>query len=252
MEITDILQSNAYIKTGSAIEFKSPDFYITPFLERIEKSNLHPKYEVSVSGEVANKSDEHGKQVAYPRVAITAKFPNLHLPKEMHDTVVGMVYALDVQKPVLKVFAGTRAIACTNLCIFNADHIESVDMLAGLEKAYNAVNRFTNSIEEIVEIFKRRYDKMLNTTWDRPTLERMIGRFLMESINEKTIGTTTIVSATKDIIDPKSVYSMQNNEISEWLTYSAITQYITDKADILDQATKTLAVSHMFERAHRV
>jgi len=62
----------------------------------------------------------------------------------------------------------------------------------------------------------------------------------------KQIGTSAILSAVKDLDDNKSRYAIRENKVSQWNVYSAVTQYITDKVDIVDKASKTVVVSNLF------
>lgn len=78
-------------------------------------------------------------------------------------------------------------------------------------------------------------------------IDRVIGALLRKGIQQKTIGITHITAAAQSLYDKNSVYGIKNNETSQWNIYSALTQYITDKIDVVDKCSKTLACSSLFE-----
>jgi hypothetical protein len=247
--LDDVLNSKIYIKDNVGIQFQSPASYIEPFLLSLNK--LSPSYEIEVSGRVANKnSTDTSINEAFARVKVEAKLPaeyNIH----EHDTVVGLVYALDIGKPVMKVYTGQNAWACTNLCIFRADQIHQIELMQGVSTIYDKTKTFSERITEQVRDFSERLTQMKERQYAGDEIDEVIGKLLRKSIESKgSVGTTPIVSAAQSLFDKSSVYGIKDNKTSEWNIYSALTQYLTDKADLLDRATKTLYVSNMFDQLH--
>lgn len=242
--LDEVLDSKIYVKENSQISFGSPRQYIEPFLEKLK--DLNPTYEVSVSDRVANKDAGTEKvNEAFGRVAVQAKLP-AEYTAHSHDTVIGLVYALDTQKPNVKVFCGQNAWACTNLSIFGARYIHTVEILQGTSSLYEKVAEFSEGMTEQIRRFKEIYTRMNEKIYEDNEIDRVIGKLLLDSMKNKSIGTTPILSATRDLIDPKSVYAIRENKTSQWNIYSAMTQYVTDKVDISDKPTKTVSIANLF------
>lgn len=244
LTIDDVLNSKVYMKENSQISFGSPRQYIEPFMERLK--DLNPTYKVSISDRVANKDEETDKiNEAFGRVLIEAKLPEQYTV-ESHDTVCGLVYALDTQKPNIKVYSGHNAWACTNLSIFGARYIHTVEILQGTSSIYEKIAEYVEGITEQTRKFKEIHDAMNSKFYENEEIDRVIGKLLINSYKNKSIGTTPILSAMKDLLDPKSVYSIRENKTSQWNIYSAMTQYVTDKVDIVDKSLKSVAISNLF------
>lgn len=248
MTLDEVMKSNAFIKNDSAMQFKSPADYIGPFVDIVSK--ITNVFEVHVSGRVANNNEEIGIQESFPRISVIAKLP-AEYNKEGHHYTIGMVYALEIQKPVMKVFNGPRADACLNLAIFNARQVHSVEMLSGVSIIYENAKKYIDTIEAENKEFVERYHRMRETKYVGTKLDAAIGRLLFESMINTGIGTTPILSAAKDLIEPKSVYFAKENTSTEWNLYSAVTEYISRKVDIIDKATKTLLISQVFDKLNR-
>lgn len=243
MKLENILDSKIYIKDNSAISFKSPEEYIQPFLDVV--APLNPTYRVDVSGRSANKNTEdENVNESFARVLVEAKLPDQYNIEE-HDSVIGMVYALDTQRPSMRVYTGRNAWACTNLCIFNAGHVHSVDLMQGTSQIFERAQVYASHIEDAIREFKERYDRMNEKVYSGDQIDYIVGHLLRNGLKDKYVGTTPILAAVKELEDNKSVYSIKDGKTSQWNIYSAITQYITDKVDIVDKATKTYRISEM-------
>jgi len=244
VKLETILNSKVYIKENSAISFGSPKQYIEPFLEKFEKTGA--TFRVGVSERVANKdAGSDTLNEAYGRVLIEAKFPTEFCAHD-HDSVVGMVYALDTQKPMVKVYSGQNAWACTNLAIFGARYIHQVEILQGVNSIYEKSLEFIDGLTEQLTRFKNLYERMNNKIFTGDEIDTQIGYLLRESYKNKSIGTSPVISALQDLEDSKSKYAIRENKTSQWNMYSAMTQYVTDKVNIVDKASKTVALSNLF------
>ena len=239
-----VLDSNTYVKENSGLSYKAPREYIEPFIEKID--GLVKEYKVSVGARAANIDDEDKTQVAYGRVLVEAKLKESY-DIENHSSTIGLVYALDTQKPVFKVYSGRQAWACTNLCIFNAEHVYKSELLQGIQEIYTNARKYGETVEGQIAKFNERYTSMCNNEMTSDQIERAIGKLLVEFQSNKEIGTTALLSATKELYNAKSVYAINDGKTSEWNMYSAITQYITDKVDIVEKASKTLLISEVFK-----
>ncbi len=245
MELKELFATNTYIKEGSGMIFRSPEEYIQPFMDLV--APLNAEIQVKVDSRVANTREDIGTQEAYGRVAIIAKLPQ-SMDVLGHYNTIGMIYALDVAKPIMKTFTGLNAYACTNLCVFNANQVHTADMMQGVNSLYENVKTYSEKLDERIRDFTRWYNQMVDTHYDKPALHHVLGSLLCSSIQNKMIGITPISVATQDLLDNKSKYYANNGETTQWNLYSAITQYVTDKVNLLDVPTKTLAISELFNK----
>lgn len=246
MELTleDVCNTKVFVKNGS-IDFKSPREYIMPFVDQLSK--LTDKFIIRTSAAVENAEEASGVlNTSYGRVLIEAQLPE-NLCTEESGGVIGLVYGLDVQKPVMKVYSGQSVYACVNLCVFGAEHLTTTELLVdGSAKAYVAARQYTEDKEKEVERYLRVSGKLKEMELDKTNLDELIGKLLRESMRIKLVGTTPIISATKDLYDPKSKYAVREGVTTGWNVYNAVTDYISHKNDILDRAAKTVLLEQMF------
>lgn len=239
-----VLNSKIYLHDKSQISFGSPRQFIEPFLEKLVNSKV--SFSVKVSDRVANKEENSDiLNEAYGRVLVEAKFPNEYSINE-HDHVIGMVYALDTQKPTMRIYSGENAWACTNLAIFGANYIHNVEIMQGIGSIYDKGLEFVENISEQLAKFQKIYSIMNDTQYEGEDINKIMGYLIREGYRNKNLGINPILSAIKDLDDNKSKYAIRENKTSQWNLYSALTQYVTDKVDILDKSSKTVMLSNLF------
>lgn len=243
INLDKVLNSKVYVHEKSQISFGSPRQYIEPFLEKFV--NLGVNFRVDVSDRVANKETSGATNEAFGRVLIEAKFPTQFCANE-HDSVIGMVYALDLQKPVIKIYSGQNAWACTNLAIFGGRYIHQVEILSGYQSVYDKGLEYVEGLTQQLARFQQLYQRMNDTVYEGDDINRIVGYLLRQGYANKQIGTTPVLSALKDLEEPKSRYAIRENKTSQWNLYSALTQYCTDRVDILEKASKTVQISNLF------
>jgi hypothetical protein len=244
LELDTVLNSKTYVGEKSYVNFGSPKQYIEPFLNKLSRFNSI-QYSVKTSDRVANKDEDESLNVAYGRVLVEAKLP-VEFTKQEHDSVIGMVYALDIAKPIIRIYSGQNAWACTNLAIFGARYVHQVDIMSGVGSIYEKSLEYIDGITAQLERFELLYNRMHETIFDNNGINRTLGYLLRAANSNKLIGTSPIISAMRDLDDPKSKYAIQDNKTTQWNIYSATTQYITDKVDILEKAQKTVMLSNLF------
>lgn len=244
LQIDQILRSKIYMKENSAISFNSPKAYIEPFLEKF--GNLPGvTFSVKVSDKVANKEDNGETNEAYGRVLVEAKLPSMYSVNE-HDSVVGLVYALDTQKPTMKVYSGENAWACTNLSIFGARYIQSVELLQGVATIYDRAVEYLEGVDKQIERFKILHEKMNGVVYENEGIDQISGYLIREGIRNKQIGLLPITDAIRSLDDSKSKYAIREGKTTQWNVYNAITEHVTQKTDISDKASKTVMIGKLF------
>jgi hypothetical protein len=246
LTLDKILSSKVYIGERSMVNFGSPRQYIEPFLEKLEKSGLNPTYTVNVSDRIANKEAESEVlNEAFGRVLVQAVLP-AEFTMHNHSSVIGMVYALDTVKPSMRIYSGESAWACTNLSIFGAKYIHEVPIMSGISSIYEKSLEYVEGLAEQLSRFKTIYEDMTTRQYENEEIDRILGHILREANKNKSIGTTPVLSAVRDLDDPKSKYGIQDHKTTSWNILSALTQYCTDKVDIYERANKTVLLTNLF------
>lgn len=244
MELQELLDSKIYVKQKGGITFKSPDNYLNQFVDLV--APFGPDYTISTAAESINANDdaEGTENVAFGRVVVQAKLPTAKYSLLEHDTVIGIAYALDIQKPFLKAYVGRNAWACTNLSIFNADHVFEASLLNNTDPVYDKVKAYIDGLDAGLEKWKAVIERLQSTQYDQKQLDEKLGFMLRKSL--KANFTTGIISAAKDITNHKSPYAMKGETTSAWNVLSAVTQYVTDKTDIVMKPDATLFAGGLF------
>lgn len=240
MEIQDLLESKCYVRNG--VTFKGPDYYMGRFMEMLPAvATLH--VETSGVSENAEKDSEE-KNIAYGRALLKAKV----LIDEEVSFTCGLVYALDIQKPVIKSFVGMDVNACTNLCIFNAEHLVQCNIMDGIDAVYDRIQPFIEKHVEVGQQYMETMKQLKESIVTKDQVHKFMGRMLENSLKDKQIGTSSIISASNALFDGNSKYaiSQQTGETTRWNVYQSFTAYISDKTDITEKANKTLNLAKYF------
>ncbi len=243
MELEQVLDSKIYVKEGSAIQFRSPRQYLEPFISNIR--DVSTQLKVSASGMVVNKEEDQTRNEAFARVLLEAKLPdefNVH----GHYCTIGILYALDIQKPFVKVYMGRKAQACINLCIFQAEEIYQQELTGNAASVYEKAIELVDVARETQAEFGRKVGILMDTTLDQHQIDEVLG-YLLRKANINKVGTSAIIFGMKELYNPKSIYSVDEGGTSAWNVFGSMSQYITDKTDIMDKASKTLQLAELFQ-----
>lgn len=240
LTLTEVLDSKTYVKSNGGIDFKSPRFYLEPFLEVMEKNNI--EYRIKTNNAVINQNNEDSSEnIAYGRVLVESRIGD-NIPG--FSSVIGVIYALDLQKPVIKIYSGENATACTNLTIFRADRVFTQNLFEDFSDTYRKAKTFLESKSEEIDHFRRTYKQLTDTILPTDELNRVLG-FLLRSSAESKLGTTPVVQAASRLDDPQSIYFAQKEGTSLFNVYNAITQSITNSKEFLDKPNKTVELTEM-------
>ncbi len=241
MELQDLLSSEIFVKEGSGVDFKSPREYINPFIDVVSK--LTSDFNIEVSNNVTNKDSESLKEhTAYGRYRIEAKLPE-SFNVEDSGSVIGMIIALDTQRPTFKCYSGKNVFACTNLTIFNANDVFTQENNIGA--VYERVGNYIEHVDAGINRYAEIVRTLKDSTLEGNRLREMHGKLIEGALANPKLGHTVIIQAIKELKDRKSVYHAKDGISSMWNYYNAITEYIK-KADILDRPSKTVILSELF------
>lgn len=231
-------------------EYFPTEAYINPFLERLHNITDDFRVQVQLPNQVTLDSD--GKitteDITYNRVWIQAVLPD-ELNFKNHKQVIGLVYGLDVRKPIYKIYTGGLNMACTNLCIFNPDDLEVKELCPQSPMNFKAVNRMIEETSSIATFLQ----KMLNTNFNSSysNTSEQLGNWIKRSMSEyidNGFGKVKLASSVPEsafkllYLNTESPYYVGENDTNMFNVYNAFTQCITDslKKDIMNQCEKTI------------
>ena len=242
---------------GKSTKIKNKEYfptaaYVEPFIERLSKytNNFVCKAVLPNQITMTKDGDINLEDQTWNRVWIQAILPD-NYPIPNHNNVIGMVYGLDVRKPVFKVYRGGLNQACTNLCVFSHDMLTCQEIEAETPVDFRCVDRIIEDTDNSAQIIKRLMNTEFNT--DERLVNENLGRWIRRCIEMSynsgfgtvKVATSTPIDAIKMLFYKEdSDYFVGNREANMYDVYGAMTQCITNglAKDIMNQTEKTLLI----------
>jgi hypothetical protein len=247
---------------GKATSIKGKDYlsaeaYLTPFLERMSKFTNDFRVQGIMANQISLTPDEevNMQDAVYNRMWVQAVMPS-ELCYENHDEVIGMVYGLDVRKPIVKIYRGELNRACTNLCVFDPSFLNVQEL-----EPESAINfRCINSLMEQTSDIKATLDRLANTEvpYNEQSINENLGKWIRNSIDKSfsnkfgkaKLATSTAIDAYKLLYKKKDspYYVNPGTSTDMFNVYNAWTQVLTDDTkDIISKPDKTILISDILE-----
>lgn len=245
---------------GRATRIKSKEYfptaaYVEPFLERTQRLTDNFRVQVQLPTQITYTGDGgiNTEDITYNRVLIEAILPDEYkFNNDPHKAVLGMVYGIDVRKPVVKFFKGQERMSCTNLCVFNPQLLSCQDLEAETAIDYKPCERIIEQTDDTSTWLK----KLIETDFDcsEQNINESLGGWVRNCINmsfdnhygKAKLATSTPIDAYKMLFEKEEseYYAGIGGAISMYQVYNAFTQTITDgiKKDPFNVFEKTLLV----------
>lgn len=238
-------------------EYFSTEQYVTPFLDKLGAITDDFRIQVKLPDQITytKKDTINLDDITFNRVWIQAVLPDKYCIQD-HDEVIGMVYGLDVRKPIVKFYRGGLNRACTNLCVFSPDLLSINEIEPQTPFSFDGLDFIRNQAYELENFL----DNLNNTFYSntQSQKEALLGKWVNNCIRcnkdygygKIKISETTPIAAYKDMfVKADSDYYMQDAEtLSVFDIYNAFTQQITDDSkDIMNKAEKTLLLRSILE-----
>lgn len=242
------IKNNEYFPTAG---------YVEPFLERMSKFTNDFRVQVKLPDQITltNEGNINKDDVTYNRVWIQAVLPDEYC-FENHQEVIGMVYGLDVRKPIYKIYKGGLNMACTNLCIFNPDFLDIQEIEPETAVNFRSLERLMEQTDDM----RVRLNNMFNMEipYIETDIDQMLGKWVRNTIDQSydkgfgkvKLATSTAIDAYKLLYCKKdSPYYVEPGQSTNMFNvYNAFTQLITDDdRDIVNKAEKTLLLQNILE-----
>jgi len=230
-------------------EFFPTRTYVEPFLERMSKFTDDFRVQVKLPDQITISKD--CSDITFNRVLIQAVLPQKYCI-DRHDEVYGMVYGIDVKRPIVKLYRGYLNKACTNLCVFEPEWLNIQELVPGDPINFAPIKNlmeYTNNFPSMLENLKSNFI-------DREERKHYLGEWVDYAIREYEdrgfgkvkLAVSTPIDAYKALfVDSNSEYFIPEGiEPSLFDVYNSFTQVITDDSrDLLNKFDKTLLIGRM-------
>lgn len=236
-------------------EYFSTEAYITPFLNRMSKYTDNFIFNGIQPDQVTltKNGDINTEDITWNRMWVQAVMPD-EAGFDNHDRVVGMVYGLDVRKPVVKFYVGGLNRACCNLCIFSPSFLNIQELEPEKSIDFKPIEHLLTQTDNVKNIL----DRLSNTEieYDEASISENLGDWVRRTLNysynsqlsKAKLATSTAIDAYKLLYekDDSPYYVPKGTTTDMFNVYNAWTQIITDdKKDIINKAEKTLLVGNI-------
>lgn len=230
-------------------EFFATQHYVEPFIEKMSK--FTDRFEIKVKLPDQMTTNANMTDITFNRVVVEAVLPKKFTIDD-HDEVIGLVYGIDVRKPVAKLYRGYINQVCTNLSVFNPSWLNIQELIPGDPINYTPIQELMEKTND----FAVYLDKLKSTYIGRDEATNYLGKWVDYALREGDdygfgkvkIAVSTPVDAYKQLfIDEDSQYYIpQGYDPTLFDVYNSFTQIITDdKRDILQKFEKTMIINKL-------
>ena len=250
---------------GKATRIKNRDYfqtaaYVEPFLERVQKITKEIRVQVQLPSQITYTAngDINTEDITYNRVLIEAILPDEYkFNDDPHRAVLGMVYGIDVRKPVVKFFKGQERMSCTNLCVFSPQLLSCQDLEPENQIDFKPLDRIIEQTDDTATWLK----KLIETDFDcsEQNVNESLGKWVRNCIDYSfnnhyqpvKIACSTPIDAYKSLFEKEDddYYIGLNGNTSMYQIYNAFTQELTDgmKKDPFNIFEKTLLLKDILD-----
>lgn len=249
---------------GKSTRIKSKEYfpthaYVEPFLERVQRLTKDFRIQVQLPNQITYTAsgDINTEDITYNRVLVEAILPDEYkFNDDPHRAVLGMVYGIDVRKPVVKFFKGQERMSCTNLCVFSPQLLTCQELESETAIDYKPLERIIEQTDDTAVWMK----KLIEKEFDCSTINvnESLGRWIRNCINmsfnnnfgKAKLAVSTPIDAYKLLFekDDSEYYAgIDSGNISMYQVYNAFTQILTDgmKKDPFNVFEKTLLLKNI-------
>ena len=251
---------------GKATKIKSKEYfptaaYVEPFLERAQRFTNEFRIQVQLPNQITYTADRNinTEDITYNRVLIEAVLPDEYkFNDDPHKAVLGMVYGIDVRKPVVKFFKGQERMSCTNLCVFSPQLLACQDLEAETAIDYKPFERIIEQTDDTSIWMKKLIESEF--TCNTRNINESLGRWIRNCINysfdnhygKAKLAVSTPIDAYKSLFekeDSEYYAGIDSGSISMYQVYNAFTQVLTDgmKKDPFNIFEKTLLLKDILD-----
>lgn len=250
---------------GKATRIKNKDYfptaaYVEPFLDRVQKFTSEIRVNAVLPSQITYSADGtlNTEDITYNRVVVEAVLPDEYkFSDDLHKPTIGMVYGLDVRKPVVKFFKGLERCVCTNLCVFSPELLACQDLEPECAIDFRPLERIISQTDDTAAWLK----KLISTKFDctPSNINESLGKWVRNCINYSynnsyqpvKIACSTPIDAYKLLFhnQESDYYVGTERDTDMYQVYNAFTQILTDsrKKDAFNIFEKTLLIKDIID-----
>lgn len=234
--------------------------YVEPFLDRLLKLTSEFRVQAQLPKQVTFDSNGNivTDDITYNRVLIEAILPDEYkFSNDPHKGVIGMVFGIDVKKPVVKFFKGMERQSCTNLCVFSPQLLSCQELEANTAVDYKPLDNIIRQTDDTAAWLNKLTEKSFEC--DDYHINESLGKWVRNCLNysydnhfgKSKLAVSTAIDAYKALFEKEdSEYYFENKpEIPMYSIYNAFTNVITNniKKDFFNLFEKTLLLQDILD-----
>lgn len=237
-------------------EYRSTEAYIEPFLEKMSKYTQDFRIQGIMAPQISltEEGDINLEDCVYNRIWVQAVMPS-DLCFHNHEETIGMIYALDTRKPLVKIYRGSLDKACLNTCIFNPSflNVQELEPESAINyKPIDTIMAQTNDIKKTLEKLES-----IEVPFKPEIVNENLGKWVRNCLNmyksdkvsgKVKVATSTAIDAYKLLYEKEDSRYYTNNDTTDLLNcYGAFTQILTDASskEFVSLPEKTMLISNI-------
>ena len=227
-------------------EYWPTQAYVSPFIKRLEAIVERFEIKVETPSQITLTKDGqiNTQDITYNRVWIQGVLPEEYRV-DNHDDVIGMVYGLDVRKPIVKFYRGGLNRACTNLCVFSPDSLSARELNPEEAIDYRPLDTMikqANTIKDFLESLHR-----TQFSREASNLNEHLGMWMRRS----SLAASVVEGAFKLLFEKESssYFVPRDQNTDMFNVYNAFTELISNDKDkdIMNKVEKTLLLKRILD-----
>lgn len=232
--------------------------YVNPFIKRLETIVERFEIKVETPSQITLTKDGqiNTQDITYNRVWIQGVLPESYRV-DNHDDVIGMVYGLDVRKPIVKFYRGSLNRACTNLCVFSPDSLSARELNPEEAIDYRPLDTMIKQANTIKDFLQKLHATQFSR--EASNLNEHLGMWMRRSwameydngVTKASIAASVVEGAFKLLFEKESssYFVPRDQNTDMFNVYNAFTELISNDKDkdIMNKVEKTLLLKRILD-----
>lgn len=240
LTVNDVLTSKGF-KNG-ATSYPLPGYFFEPFI-KIFPDNPDSEI-IKIHQPVENTNEDGSLNISYPRIL----YQRVYHIDDLHSYAPGFIVAMDTSKPVIKTFAGINVRVCTNLCVFQAEHL-AVSFLNDSNhlRVFTDLENLAKDRTKFVKFYKKVIDRMKTLQLTPKQCNEIWGILLKLAAKDKNFGIQSIITAIQEHVKKPVDYVHTLDTM-----FNELTQTVTDSVNFLNNPNRTLTMFNSINQAYEI
>jgi len=239
-------------------EYWPTEAYVSPFIKRLEAVVERFEIKVETPSQITLTKDGqiNTQDITYNRVWIQGILPESYRV-DNHDDVIGMVYGLDVRKPIVKFYRGGLNRACTNLCVFSPDSLSARELNPEEAIDYRPLDAMIKQANTIKDFLQKLHTTQFSR--EASNLNEHLGMWMRRSwameydngVTKASLAASVVEGAFKLLFEKESssYFVPRDQNTDMFNVYNAFTELISNDKDkdIMNKVEKTLLLKRILD-----